>query len=55
MIMSLRIVAGAAAALFVLTGIAWLVVPAFAATQLGMTLLSGVGLSTQIGDLASFF
>jgi energy-converting hydrogenase Eha subunit E len=38
-----------------LTGIAWLVFPSFVATQLGMTLLSGVGLSTQIGDLASFF
>mgnify|MGYP001550268063 FL=1 len=51
----LRILAGAAAVLFMLTGIAWLVFPSFVAPQLGMTLLSGVGLSTQIGDLASFF
>ncbi len=46
---------GTAAVLFVLTGIAWLVVPTLVATKLGMTLLTGVGLSTQIADLASFF
>lgn len=40
---------------FVAIGLIWLVAPGFAASQLGMTLLTGVGLSTQIGDLASFF
>lgn len=36
-------------------GVGWWVAPGFVGAQLGMTLLSGAGLSTQIGDLASFF
>lgn len=51
----LRTVVGAAAVLFVFSGVGWLVAPALVAAQLGMTLLTGVGLSTQIGDLTSFF
>lgn len=43
------------ACVFLLTGIGWLIVPDIVGMQLGMTLLSGVGLSTQIGDFASFF
>ena len=41
--------------LFLLMGLQWLVDPTTAAAGLGMSLLSGHGLSTQIGDLASFF
>ena len=41
--------------LFLLMGLQWLVDPTSAAAGLGMSLLSGSGLSTQIGDLASFF
>ena len=41
--------------LFLLMGLQWLVDPTSAAAGLGMSLLTGHGLSTQIGDLASFF
>ena len=41
--------------LFLLMGLQWLIDPVAAAAGLGMSLLSGHGLSTQIGDLASFF
>ena len=36
-------------------GLQWLIDPTSAANSLGMVLLSGHGLSTQIGDLSSFF
>ena len=42
-------------ALFLLMGLQWLIDPTSAANGLGMVLLSGHGLSTQIGDLSSFF
>ena len=41
--------------LFVVTGVRWLVDPAASATQLGMALDHGLGLSSQVGDLSSFF
>ncbi len=41
--------------LFVVTGVRWLVDPASAAAQFGMPLLDGLGRSSQIGDMASFF
>ena len=41
--------------LFIFNGLMWLINPAYIASSLGMTLLSDHGLSTQIGDLASFF
>ncbi len=50
-----KVLMGLPGVVFVVIGLIWLVAPEFAASQLGMTLLSGVGLSTQIGDLASFF
>lgn len=50
-----KAIAGLPGVVFVAIGLIWLVAPGFAASQLGMTLLTGVGLSTQIGDLASFF
>ena len=43
------------AILFVVTGIRWLVAPAEIAPNFGLTLAEGIGLSTQVGDLASFF
>ncbi|MDA7855667.1 hypothetical protein N9A51_00340 [Pseudomonadales bacterium] len=43
------------AVMFIMTGLRWLVDPATAAAQFGMPLLDGIGLSTQIGDLAAFF
>lgn len=40
---------------FVILGLTWWIVPEYAAAQLGMSLLGGIGLSSQIGDVASFF
>ena len=43
------------AILFVVTGIRWLVAPAGVAPGFGLTLEEGLGLSTQVGDMAGFF
>lgn len=43
------------AILFVVTGVRWLVAPAGIAPDFGLALQEGMGLSTQIGDLTSFF
>ena len=51
----LRIVVGLIGILFFLNGLQWIISPATVAESLGMPLLEGVGLSTQIGDLGSFF
>ena len=51
----LRVVAGLLGALFFAMGLQWILSPANIAESLGMPLLEGVGLSTQIGDLGSFF
>ena len=51
----LRIVAGLFGALFLISGLQWIIAPARIAEQLGMPLLEGVGLSAQIGDMGSFF
>ena len=42
------------ALLFIVMGLRWLVDPAGVAPELGMTLETGLGLSSQIGDLSSF-
>ena len=42
-------------AFFLINGLQWIIAPARIAEQLGMPLLEGVGLSTQIGDMGSFF
>lgn len=42
-------------ALLLINGIQWLATPASAADAFGMTLLDGLGRSTQIGDLSAFF
>ena len=43
------------AILFMVTGVRWLVAPAGIAPDFGLALQEGMGLSTQIGDLTSFF
>ena len=41
--------------LFIVTGLRWLLAPAGVATEFGLVLSSGVGLSSQIGDMSAFF
>lgn len=53
--MALRVVAGIIGAFYFLQGINWIANPAGAAEALGMPLLDGLGRSTQVGDMASFF
>lgn len=43
------------AILFMATGIRWLVAPAGIAPDFGLTLAEGVGRSSQVGDMASYF
>ena len=43
------------AILFITTGVRWMVAPESAAPQFGITLGTGVELSSQIGDMAGFF
>ena len=51
----LGVALGLVAAVFMVLGAGWLIAPAVVAPRLGMTLQEAVGLSTQIGDLGSFF
>lgn len=51
----IRVVAALPGIMFVVMGLRWVVDPAGAAAAVGMPLLDGVGRSTQIGDLGSFF
>lgn len=51
----LKIGAGLFGAFFTLMGLRWAFDPSSAAESLGMVLLDGNALSTQIGDLGSFF
>ena len=41
--------------LFITTGLRWLLAPAGIAPEFGLVLSTGVGLSSQIGDLSAFF
>ena len=52
---ALKIMTGLPALGFLAVGLAWWIAPQFIATQFRMDLLTGLGLSTQIADLASFF
>ncbi|WP_298636427.1 hypothetical protein [uncultured Umboniibacter sp.] len=52
---ALTIVTFAISGLFLIMGLLWLISPAFVGQRLGMELLQGTGLSTQIGDLSAFF
>jgi hypothetical protein len=49
------ILVGLPAVLFVVIGLRWAVDPTGAAAELGMTLMDGVGRSSQIGDVGAFF
>jgi hypothetical protein len=51
----IRTLAALPALLFLVTGVRWLLQPGAVAESLGMPLLEGIGASTQIGDLGSFF
>lgn len=51
----LKILIGLAAILFILIGVRWAVDPSGAAAFLGMPLLEGLGLSSQIGDIGAAF
>jgi len=42
------------AILFIVTGLHWLVAPAEVAPKFGLTLDHGVGLSSQVGDMAAY-
>ena len=44
-----------AAILFIVNGIRWLVAPAGIAPMFGLDLATGVGLSSQVGDMSAFF
>lgn len=52
---SLRVVVALPALLFVVMGLRWLVNPAGIAPELGLDLQTGLGLSSQVGDLSAFF
>ena len=41
--------------LFWVTGLRWLLAPAGVAPDFGLTLGSGIGLSSQVGDMSAFF
>ena len=41
--------------LFVVTGLRWLLAPAGVAPEFGLVLGTGVGLSSQVGDMSAFF
>ncbi|MGB1868021.1 MAG: hypothetical protein ACPH64_02010 [Porticoccaceae bacterium] len=51
----LKIVVALLALVFASIGLRWLVAPEGVATEFGMTLMTGLGLSSQIGDLGAFF
>ena len=41
--------------LFLITGLRWLLAPAGVAPEFGLVLGTGVGLSSQVGDMSAFF
>ena len=51
----LRVLVALAGILFVVLGLRWAVDPSSAAASLKMTLMTGVGLSSQIADVGAFF
>jgi hypothetical protein len=50
-----RVLSGLVGLAMLVNGVGFLIDPADAAAGLGMELLSGVGASTQIGDISAFF
>ena len=55
MITALRGLVFVIAAVFMLMGLRWWFDPAGSAAEFGMTLSTGAGLSTEIGDISSLF
>ncbi len=51
----LKLVVALLALVFASIGLRWLVAPEGVAAEFGMTLMQGLGLSSQIGDLGAFF
>jgi hypothetical protein len=51
----LSVIVGFFGAFFLLMGLRWIIDPSSAASSLSMPLLDGEGLSSQIGDMGSFF
>ena len=51
----LKIVVALLALVFASIGFRWLVAPEGVAAEFGMTVMQGLGLSSQIGDLGAFF
>ena len=51
----LNVLVALPAVLFLTIGLRWMVAPEGVATEFGMALDTGLGLSTQIGDLSAFF
>ncbi|GHD07176.1 hypothetical protein GCM10007052_02710 [Halioglobus japonicus] len=43
------------AILFIVMGVRWLVAPAGIAPEFGLELATGLGLSSQVGDMSGFF
>ena len=41
--------------LFIIMGLRWLLAPAGVAPEFGLVLSTGVGLSSQVGDMSAFF
>ena len=52
---ALRAIVLVCGVLFIVTGLRWLLAPAGVAPELGLVLSTGVGLSSQIGDMSAFF
>ena len=52
---ALRAIALLCGVLFIITGLRWLLAPAGVAPEFGLVLSTGVGLSSQIGDMSAFF
>lgn len=55
MITLLRILVLLPGIAFLVTGLRWLVAPAGVAPEFGLSLASGIGLSSQVGDMSAFF
>ena len=55
MITVARILVLLSGVLFLVTGLRWLLAPAAVAPEFGLMLGSGIGLSSQIGDMSAFF
>ena len=55
MITLVRILVLVPGVLFLITGLRWLLAPAAVAPEFGLVLGSGIGLSSQVGDMSAFF